>query len=80
MWSVLCTEHGFFSEHLVIGIWNNNQAKQIIWQSKDVIQYTVCAMSKAMYTIHTKREGTLFIHHSVNWKERIDCRWFFFDI
>ena len=40
MWSVLCTEHGFFSEHIVIGIWNNNQAKQIIWQSKDVIQDT----------------------------------------
>ena len=30
-----------FLKHLVIRIWNNNQAKQIIWQSKDVIQDTV---------------------------------------
>ena len=34
-----------FSKHLVIRIWNNNQAKQIIWQSKDVIQDTTCSRS-----------------------------------
>ena len=32
----------YFSEHIVIGIWNNNQAKQIIWQSKDVIRDKGC--------------------------------------
>ena len=43
----------------MIGIWNNNQTKQIIWQSKDVIQYTVCALSNAFHTIHIKTRRSM---------------------
>ena len=46
----------------MIGIWNNNQTKQIIWQSKDVIQETRCSRIYLQYRIN--KNGKLFFSSS----------------